>query len=37
MSVNEEDAGFGKKGCRDRKRRMGGPENEIVFNQTRIN
>jgi hypothetical protein len=34
MSVNEEDAGFGKKGCRDRKEMMGGPENEKTFNPT---
>jgi len=34
MSVNEEDAGFGKKGCRDRKEMMGGSENEMAFNHT---
>jgi hypothetical protein len=34
MSVNEEDAGFGKKGCRVRKEMMGGSENEIASNPT---
>ena len=34
MSVNDEDVGSGKKGCRDRKEKIGGPENEIGFNPT---
>ena len=34
MSSKQEDAGFGKKGCRVRKEKMGGSENEKAFNQT---
>lgn len=34
MSMKQEDVGFGRKGCRVRKEKMGGSENEIGFNPT---
>jgi len=34
MNSKQKDVGFGKKGCRVRKEKMGGSENEIRFNPT---